>query len=232
MQEQAEGGGKWEKWFDDNVIGETCVVRGFPRIYDEHLTGAETETNRTTCLRSTPAMTIECDDATMDATSFLAYHPKMSEIKPSSAAKCFNTQLWVRLNDDEDRYEFKTNRHNHCGNFASYEMSVFTDFIRELSNGGHSAIVRVTPEDSGPKTLKIYTYPGTAEDDELASFMGSDDPHHGTSYHGMNTFDYFAIQKTVTDLDGNFLDLDEWTEVAFPMAMVVFGAKEDPDPNE
>jgi len=171
------GGGKWEKFFDDNVIGETCQVKGFPRIYDEHLSGDETVTNPHHMLEIHPAMTITCGATTMDATGFLAYHDGMSEIQPSSAAKCFSTELQVRKNDQEQRYEFKTNRPKHCGNFASFEASVFTEWIRALPNGGHSAIVRVRPEELGPQTLKIY--PGTADDTLLANMMGSTDEHFG-----------------------------------------------------
>ena len=173
-------------------------------------------------------MKIDCGGTKLDASGFLAYHNKMSEIQPSSAAKCFDTQLWVRHQPSKDRYEFKTNRHKHCGNFASFEMSIFTEWIRELSNGGHSAIVRVRPEDLGPRTLKIYTYPGTTEDNLMASLMSGTDTHHGTFFHGMMTFDYFNIVRTIEDLN----DGSEWAEIDFPLALVVFGSKVDPDPND
>jgi hypothetical protein len=92
------GGGKWEKFFDDHVIGETCQVKGFPRIYDEHLAGEETETNPHHMLEIHPAVTITCGPTTIDATGFLTYYDGMSEIQPSSAAECFSTNLEVRKN--------------------------------------------------------------------------------------------------------------------------------------
>jgi len=112
-------------------------------------------------------------------------------------------------------------------------MSVFSDWIRRLEHGGHAAIVRVRPEGIGPQTLKIYTYPGTPEDDLLdRQRTETEDTHLGTYFHGMMTFDYFAIVRTVRNRDGTWKTVDDWTEVPFPMALVVFGTKEDPDPEE
>lgn len=226
------GGGSWNKFFDNHVIDETCEVTGFPRIYDEHLQGDETKTNPHHMLEIHPAMSITCGGTTVDFRSFLAYHDGMAEIKPTSAASCFDTHLWARRNDAKNRYEFETDRKKTCGNFASFEMSIFTEWIRELSNGGHSAIARVSPEGMGPETLKIYTYPGTAEDTLLASKMASTDPHFGTYLHGMMSFDYFSIVKALRTQQGDWIDFDGWKEVAFPLALVVFGSKEDPDPEE
>lgn len=229
---QPPGGGTWADFVDQSLIGQTCTVIGFPRIFDEHLVGDETPTNPHHMLEIHPALKIDCDTADLDATGFLAYHEGMSEIQASSAATCFDTRLWVRQRDDLDRYEFLANRHRYCGNFASFELSVFTEWIRQLSNTGHSAIVRVRPEGMGYRTLKIYTYPGTPADALLASFMGSADPHHGAYLHGMLTFDYFSIIKTLRNQDGSWKSVPEWTEVPFPLALVVFGGKEDPDPEE
>ena len=160
----------------------------------------------------------------MDATDFLTHHTGMSEIKASSAAKCFATKLLVRRNQGEGRFEFETNRNRRCGNFASFEMLILGERVRGLPNGGHSALAVVAPKGLGPRLLKIYTYEGTEEDAELAGV--GEDEQLTITLHGMNTFDFFNIVRTVTNSDGSFKDLPDWTEVRFPMALVVFGEKD------
>lgn len=228
-------GGSWGAFVNANLIDRECVVRGFPRIYDEHLVGSATVTNPHHMLEIHPALTIDCTGdggGVLDATGFIAYHEGMREVLASSAATCFDTRLCVRRNASESRYEFRVDRNRRCGNFVSYELSVFDEFIRELGTGGHSALTRVRPENRPFETLKIYTYPGTAADDLIHSFDESADPQHGTFLHGMMTFDYFSIVRTVRTREGVFLPLTNWTEVPFPLAMVVFGEKEDPNPDE
>jgi hypothetical protein len=111
-------------------------------------------------------------------------------------------------------------------------MSIFTEWIRSIGSSGHSALARVKPEGSEEtKSLKIYTVLGTPEDDLLQTWMTTaDDPHHGAFFHGLTTIDYFAIWKVVSDRQGQLLDVDTWTDVPFPLAMVVFGTVKDPDP--
>lgn len=232
-QNDPPGGGSWTTVVTNDLLGKTCLVRGFPRIYDEHLVGEETATNPHHMLEIHPALTIDCQGGgSLDASSFIAYHDGMSEIQPSSAAACFDTRLWVRRNAAEHRYEFRAQRSRRCGNFASFEFSIFDDWIRELGNGGHSALVRVRPEGLPFQTLKIYTYPGTAADDLIHGFEQSEEPQDGAILHGMMTRDYFAIVKTARTRDGTFLPLSDWTEVPFPLALVAFGQKPDPDPDE
>jgi hypothetical protein len=48
-------------------------------------------------------------------------------------------------------------------------------------------------------------------------------PNRRLYFHGMLTYDYFSVLKTVRDKDGNWLDPMDWTEVRFPLALVVFG---------
>lgn len=226
-------GGDWETMITNEMIDRDCTVWGFPRIYDEHLVGDETPTNPHHMLEIHPALKIECDNAgTLDATTFLAHFAGMSEIQPSSAAKCFDTKLWVRRNAGKQRYEFRAQRHKHCGNFASFEYSVFDEWIRRLGNGGHSALMRVRPEGMPLRTLKLYTYPGTAIDDIIESYLASAEVHQGGVVHGMLTFDYFSIVRTIRSRTGEWLPVTDWAEVKFPLALVAFGAKSDPDPEE
>jgi len=229
----APGGDSWASLVTDQLIGKTCLVRGFPRIYDEHLVGDATATNPHHMFEIHPAMNIECEGGgSIDATTFMAFHEGMSEIKPSSAAKCFGTELWVRRNSSAGRYEFRAKREKNCGNFASFEYSMFKEWIRELPHGGHSALIRVRPEGLPYTTLKLYTYPHTRADEVVATFAASDEQQHGGVMHGMLTFDYFSILKVLRDRDRNWLPASDWTRVPFPLALVAFGPKTDEDPDE
>jgi hypothetical protein len=238
------GSTDWETFFDEKLLSHEgpCTVVGFPRILDEHLQGEETLTNPHHAFEVHPALRMKCGDATVEFTKFLQHHAGMSEIKPASAASCFNMEVRVRRNKATARYELQVDRPKFCGNFLSYEMSIFSEWIRAINSAnpttGHSAIARVKPEGlDGPRTLKIYTLPGTKEDDELEQWrkdwndaQGEGEPHHGAFFHGLTTIDYFALWKTVTDPDGNQLTLKEWTEVKFPLALVVYGTVDDPNP--
>jgi hypothetical protein len=62
--------------------------------------------------------------------------------------------------------------------------------------------------------------------------MSNTDEHFGAFFHGMMTFDYFAIVKAVRTQAGVFEDFADWRNVEFPLALVVFRQREDPDPND
>lgn len=213
-----------------------CTVTGFPRILDEHLRGEETPSNPHHAFEIHPALSLVCGDTTLDASTFLGHFPGMSEIQPSSAASCFDLTVEVRRNKAQHRIELRVDRPKSCGNFFSFEMSIFTEWIRAIGGtgtAGHSALARVKPEGStGTTSLKIYTMPGTPEDEQLATWMATpDDPHHGAFFHGLTTIDYFAIWKVVSDKETHALkDVNDWTSVPFPLAMVVFGKVTDPNP--
>jgi hypothetical protein len=188
-----------------------------------------------------PATRITCGDVSQDYTAFLGYHEGMRELQPSSAASCFNMTVKVKRNKSKGRYELRVDRPSSCGKFFSFETSIYSEWIRAINTaagvfGGHSAIARVKPKGTNAsRTLKIYTLPGTPEDALLESWRkewkgGEGDPHHGAFFHGLTTIDFFALWKTVTNSAGVPLAVSKWTEVDFPLAMVVFGSVPDPDP--
>ncbi|HEV3458098.1 MAG TPA: hypothetical protein VHG32_16145 [Thermoanaerobaculia bacterium] len=234
-----DGSKSWEAFADANLLaaGEACTITGFPRILDEHLHGDEMPSNPHHGFELHPATQITCGAVSLDTSGFLRHYPGMAEIKPASAASCFEMAVRVRRNVGQRRYELQVDRPSTCGNFFSYEMSIFTEWIRSINGSGppsgHSAIARVRPAgQNGDKTLKIYTLPGTPEDTLLEQWKtaGTAEPHHGAFFYGLTTIDYFAIWKTVTDKQHNPRDVPDWTNVPFPLAMVVFGSVDDPNP--
>jgi hypothetical protein len=44
--------------------------------------------------------------------------------------------------------------------------------------------------------------------------------------HGLFTYDYFAIVRAIGDPGGVLGKNEEWTEVGFPLAFVLFGGTE------
>ena len=242
-------GNKWDVFYDDNFVNQdNCTVFGFPRILDEHLRGEETPTNPHHAFEIHPAVKLTCGETTTDFTKFLTHLEGMSEIKPASAAKCFEMEVRVRRsvdrrNEQRRTVELQVDRPSNCGNFFAFEMAIFPDWIRAIdrdnpTTSGHSALVRVKPEGSDrTRTLKIYTMPGTPEDEKLRQWLadweaGGEENHHGAFFHGLTTIDYFQIWKAITNRAGDLEEVADWKDVDFPLAMVVYGTVADPDPEE
>lgn len=230
----------WAKFFDDNVMNQECTVVGFPRIFAEHVSGGGgAGSNADHVLEIHPALSISCPSGTsLDFSSALKVFPGMRRITDDSAAECLDKRrLWVRKGKDEDtkkvRYEFAEEGAKgpggRCGNFALLEATIHPDFIRPFDmdaqgKGEHSAIAWVTAGSNGPFSLKIYTYRGTPEDTALEEIDQGINPNRKLLLHGLFTYDYFTIMRTVQDKKGNWLaEIDDWKEVRHPLAFVVYG---------
>jgi len=219
----------WPSYFDAHIMNRDCLAIGFPRIFTEHAAGSAHPANPNHVLEIHPALRIECGSFVLDMKKFLKAYRGMRSIQPTSAQECVSTRkLYVRKN--QSRYEFLEEGGNNCGNFVVVDSHINSEWVRALSNGGHTAIARVNFGcfDNfpclGPYTLKLYTYPGTPEDAILTNFLtgtGNDAQNH--YFHGMLTYDYFSIIKTLRKEDGAWIDPADWTPVKYPIAMVVFG---------
>jgi hypothetical protein len=246
----------WAAFFDAHVISGDggCRATGFPRILDEHLTGNESTSNPHHFFELHPLTGLTCGNQTVNFIPFMKYHEGSGEISKGSAQSCFKIKAQVRhrvvtiANKSVPRYEFKVSRPKTCGNFVSFEMSVFSEWIRAVDSSdvteskGHSAIARVKPGDAEEfHTVKVYTIPGTAEDNELrkwgeewrkhkAGQLADAKPHHGVFYYGVTTIDFYSIAKAVRDINMKFTFPKKWTAVEFPLAMVVYGTPADADP--
>ncbi len=228
----------WIALFDNLTQShQKCTVVGFPRIFAEHAAGEGTGgSNADHVLEIHPALSISCDNGvTLDLSKQLKVFPGMRKITDASASACLEQRkLWVRKHDD--RYEFAEEgakgSGGRCGNFVVLD-AIFhkgAEYVREFDkneagHGDHSAIAWVTVGDLGPYSLKIYTYRDTPEDAELAQVMaGTRDPSDPMHLHGLLTYDYFTIIRSLQDKDRNWLEsIDDWKEVPHPLALVVFG---------
>lgn len=216
----------WPAYLDSHVMGKNCDVQGFPRIFTEHAEGAPDPANPNHVLEIHPALSIDCGGESLSFLSFLSYIPGMRAIKPSTAASCIKQrQLKVRYADGQ--YQFQEGG-GQCGNFAIVELSnLNAAWIRKVK-GGHSAIARVSADGASTATLKIYTLEGTKADSWLADAMQNGVGNARILVHGMFTYDYFSILKTVRTPDGQWTHPSGWEEVKFPLALVVFGKAQTP----
>jgi hypothetical protein len=148
---------------------------------------------------------------------------KMAAIKPATTVSCLdNRRLDVRYNGKRRRYEFRE-QGGRCGNFAIVEVtSTDKDWVTRIE-GGHSAMVRVTPDGLGLRTLKLYTLTGSTVDTWLDSVMQGQEFSQRKLIHGLFTYDFFAIIQTVRTGQGQWLRPKAWTQVQSPLAFVVYG---------
>jgi len=216
----------WPAYLDTHVMGKTCEVRGFPRIFTEHAQGDADPANPNHVLEIHPVLSIKCDGHQLSFSTFLTYIAGMRAIKPSTAASCIN-QRRLDVRYAEGLYQFRE-AGGQCGNFAIVEVSnLNAAWIRRIK-GGHSAIARVTADGTSLETLKIYTLEGTKADSWLAVAMQNGIGNSRILLHGMFTYDYFSVLKVVRTTDGQWTHPSEWEEVKFPLAFVVFGQPDRP----
>jgi len=220
----SDTGLSWPEVFDSQVMHRDCVATGFPRIFTEHAKNAGGGANPNHVFELHPATTIVCGDNTISFERYLTVFPHMRAIKPSSADDCVRTRsLSVRYNGDKERYEFIQDGGHHCGNFAVAEVGFVEPAWVHQINGGHTAIARVSLNGGSRTTLKIYTLEGSRADSWLAQVKDTGMGDQRTYLHGMLTYDYFSIVRTVRTKDGTWLKPTNWTPVKFPLAFVVFG---------
>ena len=211
----------------DDLEGKTCQVTGFPRIFTEHASGQASASNPNHVFEMHPALGIDCGDQKVSFASFLKIFPGMRAISPSTATSCINgRQLEVRYEASTAEYQFRENTVG-CGNFAIVEIDgVNPKWIRTVT-GGHTAIARVSADGQSTATLKIYTLSSSSIDSWLGSPAGSGNAGAAQKLvHGLFTYDYFSMLKTVHPKQQNWLTSGEWTSVKFPLAFVAFGEAE------
>lgn len=230
-KQKAPAPGKWESWADANVKGQDCEVTGFPRIFTEHATGGQGESNPDHVLEIHPALAMTCSATSVDIDfrPFLKMYKGMRRLKDQTAAECFqHRKLFVRKNGAN--YEFKQDGGGSCGNFAVVSIALYKkEWVHEI-HGGHAAIVRAFAGQEGPFTMKVYTLAGTEADQILAGAVSGLSKSR-LLVHGMITYDYFNILRAVRNPDKSWLSdskLRAWTAVEFPVSLVLFGKSPEP----
>lgn len=218
-----KGAKTWPALFDQKVMNRDCQVTGFPRIFTEHAKGGENPANPNHVFEIHPAMAIACDGEIISFAHQLTYFKGMRAIKPSSADNCVDTrELWVRY--ARGKYQFKESGGRNCGNFALIEVGyVEPEWVRKIE-GGHTAIARVSLDGKSRTTLKLYTLEPSKANDWLAGVQASGIGDDRIFLHGMFTYDYFSIVKTLRAQGATVWEKpSDWKKVDFPVALVVFG---------
>jgi len=211
----------WPKLLDARVMGKTCEVQGFPRVFTEHASGGEDPANPNHVFEIHPATSITCGGKKLNFTSFVTAIQGMRAIKPETAASCVeNRKLEVRFAGGD--YELRESG-GQCGNFAIVEIGYLNPAWIHQIKGGHSAIAKVSLDGASRATLKIYTLSGSKADAWLASVKQSGLGKRRRLMHGMFSYDYFEILRAVRKPDGQWIDPADWTPVKFPLALVLFG---------
>jgi hypothetical protein len=213
---------------DSDWVNKDCTVTGFPRIFTEHATGGQGESNPNHVFEIHPTTKITCGGSTTDFTSFMGAPEGLKHIKAESAEKCLGTRtLSVRFKDG--MYQFKQAAGAGCGNFVILEVAhIHKEWIR-ATGGGHAAIARVTGDGETRHTLKIYTLTGTKADEWLTRILAGHADTNRHVVHGVLTYDYFAMLKAVTNANGTFLPasaLKNWRPIDFPLAFIAYGETE------
>jgi hypothetical protein len=217
----------WQDLLDAQVVGRHCTVTGFPRLFTEHPTGPEADSNPNHVFELHPALSIDCGTWTrLQFAPFMSAPEGLRHIKASSAESCLATRtLAVRFKSGA--YRFQQQGGVGCGNFAILEINHLHPEWARGTGGGHSAIARVTADGTARHTPKIYTLEGTAADSWLATIQVSstaDSQQH--LMHGVLTFDYFAMIKALTTSDGSWIptaQLKNWKDIPFPLAFIIYG---------
>ena len=228
----------WGKIFDDKVMDRDCRAQGFPRIFTEHASNGGNLANPNHVFELHPLTRLECDGTVLDFGNFLRFHRGMRAIKPTTANSCLRRRrLNVRFH--EGRYEFREEG-GKCGNFLIFEIGFINRAWIRNTGGGHSAIVRISPDGESRVTAKIYSLENTEADGFLTRLMtdsndsttedprARDDEVFSTRriWHGMLTYDYFSMIKALRK-DGVWSEARNWSKVPFPISIVLFGEAED-----
>lgn len=223
---ESEDTNTWPAVLDD-LEGKTCQVSGFPRIFTEHATGKASASNPNHVFEIHPALGIDCGDQKLSFGSFLKVFPGMRAISPTTSTSCISGRaLEVRFDTSTAEYQFRENGVG-CGNFAILEIDgVNPKWVRSVT-GGHTAIARVTGDGASTATLKVYTLSPSSIDTWLGSTAGTSSAGNQRKLvHGLFTYDYFSMLKTLHPKQQLWFTPADWTPIKFPLAFVAFGEAE------
>jgi hypothetical protein len=222
-------GGETDAWlavFDD-LKGQSCKVSGFPRIFTEHVTGGQGESNPDHVFELHPAVSIACNGNQMSFASFIKIFPGMRKISPKTTNSCLTERrLEVKFDNEGNRYLFHESGGT-CGNFAQIGVEGILPGTVRAPKGGHTAIARITTDGDHVAALKLYTIAGSDIDLWLAAAASNPNLAVGANLHGVITYDYFAMIKLLHPRGQEWQKPPDWIPVPFPFAFVAFGEAAD-----
>lgn len=218
----------WRTFMEQQALGTEVSVVGFPRIYPEHLTGATGPSNPKHGFEIHPVTSMTVGDKTIN------FRPEIKALvgwKPPKAKSARTiiqeTKLFVRHRNGQ--YELRLDPfRKSIPNWAVVEIEDINPKWIRPTEGGQSAIARVSVDGDKITTIRLYTMDGSEADAWLTKIKNEGLPQKDQKVLGMITYDYFAIAKSVSSYDPQtdqrtWLKPDEWTEVKYPVALVLFG---------
>lgn len=237
---------EWRKFYD-GATDKNCTAIGFIRAWPEHLDNGAGDSNPPHFMEMHPLRQLECNPGPkIDLRSRLKAFPDMGYKDAALVDVIFRTfRLWIRRvpNPDSetlttvefdysvcDRDEHKCGNHTSVPNFARLSIRALPNTLRTAGGNGSeeefkTLIVRAQPhiEEEGEVVrahlTKLYALSGT--DFFSALTAGGSALNSDQDVLGIFTIDSLSVIKTLDKMKQD--RTDEWTEVSFPVAIIVFG---------
>jgi hypothetical protein len=236
----------WRRFYE-GATDKNCTAVGFIRAWPEHLDNGTGASNPPHFMEMHPLRQLDCDSGPkIDLRSRLKAFPDMGYKDAALVDVIFRTfRLWVKRvpNPDSDalttiqfdysvcdRDEHRCGNHTSVPNFARLSVRVLPNTLR-MAGGNDSeeqfksVIVRAQPhlEEEGEAVrshlTKLYALTGTDFFQTLTT--GGPTLTSEQDVLGIFTIDPLAVIKTLDKMKQS--GTEEWTEVSFPVAIIVFG---------
>jgi len=236
----------WRRFYE-GATDKNCTAIGFIRAWPEHLDNGAGTSNPPHFMELHPLRQLECDSGPkIDLRGRLKAFPDMGYKDAELVDVIFRTfRLWVKRvpNPDSDalttiqfdysvcdRDEHKCGNHTSVPNFTRLSIRAIANTLRTAGGTGteeqfKTLIVRAQPhiEEEGQVVrahlTKLYALSGTDFFDSLTP--GSSALNSDQDLLGIFTIDSLSVIKTLDRMKQG--GSDDWTEVSFPIAIIVFG---------
>lgn len=219
---------QWGNFADTNLVDKTCDVTGFLRIFTEHATGGSGGgSNPNHAYEFHPAMSMRCGNQSFAFENMLRAFPDLRHISAGTASNCLkNRRLRVRFRNN--RYEFQESGGGSCGNFVIVRVSAIETTDPALEEAGHYAIATVTANGNSTARVGLYTLAPSSLDSWLRQVLNSGGGSSTKVIHGVTTYNWQSIIRTLTDQNGDLRRPSSWTNIQTPMAVIAYGETEAP----
>jgi hypothetical protein len=236
--------------FYDAAAGKTCAASGFIRAWPEHLDSGSGDSNPPHFMELHPLRELSCPSGPNIALrDKLKAFPDLGFKDATLVDVIFRTfQLWVKRIPNPDAsapttiafdYRVCNREETACGNrvsvpnFARLTVRPLSGTLRSVTAGASqeafkTLIVRARPHSTDESEVvhaqltKLYALDGTDFSGALGSGSSIDKDF---DVLGIFTIDSLSVIKTLDAMKDK--GTDDWTEVSFPIAIVVFGQMTD-----
>jgi hypothetical protein len=232
---------QWRNFYE-GATGKNCTAIGFIRVWPEHLNNGNGPSNPPHFMELHPLRQLECTSGPkIDLRGRLKAFPDLGYKDAQLVDVIFRTfKLWIRRVPNPnspaltivefdytacDRDQVKCG-HGSVPNFARVTIRVLPGTVRPVPGTGSeesfkTALVRAQPhsDDEGEVVhadlTKVYALEGT----DFSNALKDGGPEQDVL--GIFTVDSLSVIKTLDKMKQ--AGTDDWTEVSFPVALIVFG---------